>query len=55
MRCGRRARHSPAATEPAEVDACFLESIVPMAEQAATREPLAMLRVMGVVGSPALR
>jgi len=26
-----------------------------MAEQAATREPLAMLRVMGVVGSPALR
>ena len=54
MPCGRRARHSPAATEPAEVDACFLESIVPMAEQA-TRESLAMLRVMGVVGSPALR
>jgi len=26
-----------------------------MAEQAATRESLAMLRVMGVVGSPALR
>jgi hypothetical protein len=46
---------SASATDSAEVMTALTDSIVPAAEESATPEALALLRIFGALGSPALR
>jgi len=46
---------SASATDSAEVMTALTDSVVPAAEESATPEALALLRIFGALGSPALR